>query len=386
LNLAKPGDFWIMKPPTLSNYYKALAFIPYPIDGPSSRYRVHQYIDFFKRNQILCITQSIMNRSVYLHRMRGNNLRFKDYADLCISMLYRLILIFFSKPDIIIVHREIFPFSRSFIHLFFTKIVKIPFIYDFDDAIFTEFDIDNLLRHAKAITPGNHFLSDYAKSVNSKTVIQVIPTVVDTQYYKQRIKKSDSDNVIIGWIGTKSTYERYLSPKIAFLVKLAKQNSAQIHVIGPAPIRKHVVENGAVFLEWSLETECDHMAGFDIGVMPLFDDEFTRGKCAFKLVEYGAYSIPSVASAVGANLDVVVHNETGFLVNSDVEWESALVKLISNPLLRYQMGLKARERIVSRYSLESQVPVWVSLIERVIQEDRQQKLAKKLSKRGRHSE
>ena len=119
-----------------------------------------------------------------------------------------------------------------------------------------------------------------------------------------------------------------MAPKLEFLVDIVKRFDGLVHVVGPITIKNDVESMGALFFEWSLATERDHMGAFHIGFMPLFDDRYTKGKCAFKIVEYGAYGIPSVASKVGANVDVVVQGETGFLVETDEDWEEALQKLL----------------------------------------------------------
>jgi glycosyltransferase involved in cell wall biosynthesis len=133
-------------------------------------------------------------------------------------------------------------------------------------------------------------------------------------------------------------------------------------VIGPQVIAADVTSKGANFVEWALGTEVERMSRFDVGLMPLFDDEYTRGKCAFKLIEYGAFATPSIASAVGANKDVILEGRTGFLVNADADWERAFEALLTDPSLRRAMGGAARERVLEHYSLKSQVPVWAELL------------------------
>jgi glycosyltransferase involved in cell wall biosynthesis len=354
----------------MENKIKILAFMPYPIDGPSSRYRVHQFVKPLADFQINVLAHSIMTPGVYRSRMQGKKIGINGYLSLVYKMTSRIFLIIFSKPDAIILHREFMPVMRTVAHWFFSKVVRVPVIYDFDDAVFTEFQIDNLIRVASAITPGNQFLADYVKSINPNVRTQVSPTVVDTDYYQPETDIKAASQLIIGWIGTESSYKRYMAPRLDFLVDIAKRFEAVVHVIGPVTVQSDVETKGARFLQWSLATERDFMKAFDVGVMPLFNDRYTKGKCAFKIVEYGAYGIPSVASSVGANVDVVVQGETGFLVETDEDWEEALQKLLTNPELRASMGVKARGRIVARYSLQSQVVVWADLIRTVVTENK----------------
>jgi glycosyltransferase involved in cell wall biosynthesis len=353
-----------------NNSYKILALTPYPIDGPSSRYRIYQFIEPLANFGIKLTIHSIMDSKIYLSRVQGKKIRMSGYISLLYRIISRIFIVVFSRSDAIILNREYMPIMRQQFHWLLSKILRVPLIFDYDDAVFTEFPIDDLLRIATAVTPGNQFLADYAKSVNPNCQISIIPTVVDTNYYSPNLENQISKPIIIGWIGTESTFKRYFAPKLDFLLKIANRFDAVVHVVGPITIRDEVTKKGGIFLEWSLSTERDHMSAFHIGVMPLFDDLYSKGKCAFKLIEYGAFGIPSVASAVGANKDVVVQNETGFLVNTDSEWENALKRLLTDSNLRFSMGAKARDRIVLRYSLASQVPAWVQLIQTVISKSR----------------
>jgi glycosyltransferase involved in cell wall biosynthesis len=354
-----------------NNSYKILALTPYPVEGSSSRYRIFQFIKPMLEYNINISVHSIMTTEVYKTRTNGQKMKITGFISLFYSVIVRFYLVFFSHPDAIILSREFMPILRRQMHWIFARIIRVPIIFDFDDAVFVDFPIDELLDISDAITPGNQYLAAYAKTVNPKSDIRIIPTVVDTDYYKPQFKPGvKTTPIVIGWIGSESTYKRYLLPKLRFLVEIAQQHKAVVHVIGPIPIQGDVIDKGAVFLEWSLSTERDHMAAFHIGIMPLFDDRFTKGKCAFKIIEYGAFAIPSVASKVGANIDVVVHGKTGFLVDSDLDWEIALTQLLTSSELRETMGTKAREHIVSSYSLTSQISVWAELIRKVVNQNR----------------
>lgn len=358
-----------------NNYYKILALVPYPIDGSSSRYRIFQFVQPMLKHNIRISVHSIMTSKVYKTRTNGQKLEVLDFISLFYHIFSRFFLVLFSHSDAIILSREFMPVLRRQMHWIFARIIRVPVIFDFDDAVFVDFPIDELLGVSDAITPGNQYLAAYAKTINPQSDIRIIPTVVDTDYYKPQFEIGVTTTpVVVGWIGSESTYKRYLLSKLRFLVEIARQHQAVIHVIGPITIQGDVIDKGAVFLEWSLSTERDNMAAFHIGIMPLFDDRFTKGKCAFKIIEYGAFAIPSVASKVGANIDVVVQGETGFLVDSDSDWEIALTQLLTSSDLRETMGAKARKHIVSSYSLTSQISVWVELIKTVVHQNRAKNL------------
>jgi glycosyltransferase involved in cell wall biosynthesis len=120
-------------------------------------------------------------------------------------------------------------------------------------------------------------------------------------------------------------------------------------------------------IPWSEESEVELINTFDVGVMPLPNNDWAKGKCAFKLIQYMACGVPVVASRVGANIDVVTPN-TGFLAGTEEEWIKALSYLRRTPLARNQLGIEGRERIVERYSLEQNIPVLAGVIRKVAQE------------------
>jgi glycosyltransferase involved in cell wall biosynthesis len=337
-----------------------IVYLPYPIAGPSSRYRIYQYVKPLEQLGFKLSVHSIMTKSIYRNRALGNKDEAFDMFALSAQILKRFYAVLSKKNTITIVQRELSPIFRSKFHKFLASNIDGPLIYDFDDAVFLDFDISEIVKRANFIVPGNDYLMEYAQSVNPTAQTRVIPTVVDTGKYSPILKSKDG--LVVGWIGTESTYRIHLAPRLRQFVRLAGHHCAKISVIGPRTILQDVESKGAQFIEWSLDTEVEQMAQFDIGLMPLFEDAFTRGKCAFKLIEYGAFGTPSIASPVGANKNVVLNGQTGFLVDGDQEWEQAFETLLTNPVLRREMGDAARERIVEHYSLHSQVPVWAEIL------------------------
>jgi glycosyltransferase involved in cell wall biosynthesis len=335
-------------------------FVPYPIEGPSSRYRIYQYAKPLQDFGFQLSFHSIMTKQVYQNRVNGKKSNVEDMLVLSKNILERIYKTLSTKNTITIVQRELSPVFRGVLHKFLAQSIDGPLIYDFDDAVFTEYDINEILKRANFLTPGNGYLLNYARKINTSAHATIIPTVVDTQKYMPQASKTN--DLVVGWIGTESSYKRYLAPRLKEFSRITQKYGAIISVIGPRIIAADVTSKGAEFVEWSLETETANMARFHVGLMPLFDDEYTRGKCAFKLIEYGAFATPSIASAVGANNSVILDKNTGFLVNTDQEWEQAFDKLLTDPRLRREMGDAARERVVEHYSLQSQVPVWAEIL------------------------
>ena len=219
---------------------------------------------------------------------------------------------------------------------------------------------DTVIAGAAAVTAGNQVLAGYAKQHNSNTGL--LPTVVDTLRY---LPARAGRNAIftVGWIGSPTTAV-YLSELIEPLTDLAKEGAVRLVVIGgkaPAIPGVTVIE-----LPWSEASEIELINSFDVGVMPLPDDDWARGKCAFKLIQYMACAVPVIASRVGANVDVV-DAECGFLASNVQEWLAALRFLRDRQDRREKMGEAGRERIVQHYSLERNLPVLAEVIHKVVQ-------------------
>lgn len=274
--------------------------------------------------------------------------------------------------DVAIVNAELFPLLPGLIE---SRLLRIPFIYDFDDAFFLKYRMDRFKRisfllrdkfkpivsRAAAVLAGNNFLESYAKQWNPATFL--LPTVVDTERYM--LAPSSRDGVFtVGWIGSPTT-SIYLSQLAQPLECLGLEGRVRFLVVGGfSPCIPGV---DVINIPWDEATEVALINSFDVGVMPLFDDEWARGKCAFKLIQYMACGVPVVASPVGANVKVVT-NTCGLLAGSAEEWINALRRLRDDPELRQSYGTAARQTIEQFYSLQSALPVMVKTIKAVIAE------------------
>jgi hypothetical protein len=172
-------------------------------------------------------------------------------------------------------------------------------------------------------------------------------------------RADDEGPFTLGWIGSPLT-SAYLEPLRPALVELAARQSFRIVLVGASPtaLAGLPVERVA----WSLETEAAQLARFDVGLMPLPDLPWERGKCGYKLIQYMASSLPVVASPVGANRDIVVPGETGFLAETWAEWGAALDRLAQDPALRQRMGAVGRRRVEQRYALQTRAPELIDLL------------------------
>ena len=261
--------------------------------------------------------------------------------------------------DLLWVHIELFPYL-PFIFERLAFIPNVPIVVDMDDAFFHRYDTHpnrivrgvlsnkfaSLFSRVAGCTAGNAYLHDYMSRYCDNTII--LPTVVDTEVYKPDSPAIHPyDKPVIGWLGSPTTWQN-VKPVMSVILKC----DAHFHVVGANG--GAAIEPGITSIAWTEASEVSELQKMDIGIMPLIDLPFQRGKCGYKLIQYMACGIPVVASPVGVNSEIVSHGENGFLASSDAEWAKALNKLLSDSALRHQMGNKGRQIVEARYSLESQ--------------------------------
>ena len=257
----------------------------------------------------------------------------------------------------------------------------IPIVSDFDDAVFHRYDLHRLqpvrtllgrkfahvMQRSVSVLAGNAYLADYARDAGS-AAIEVVPTVVDVDYYRVKTDRDSGAEPVIGWIGTPSTWRECVEPFLPVFRSGAQTSGARIHAVGARMTSGE--EAGIHFLPWSEEGEIEQINAMDIGVMPLPDTPWMRGKCGYKLIQYMACGLPVIASPVGVNAEIVEHGVNGFLAETPGDWSRALETLISNPELRLQMGAAGRERAEERYSLQVYGPRVASLLSEIAVRER----------------
>lgn len=246
-------------------------------------------------------------------------------------------------------------------------------IVDYDDAVFHRYDlhrsrvvrallgdrIDKVMRGADLVTAGNDYLAQRALAAGCGRVEQ-LPTVVNLTRYAPRVPSTGDKPLVIGWIGSPATaqYLRGLSPVID---RLSQRMPLQAIAVGA---RADQVD-GTPFtaMPWSEATEATQIAAFDIGIMPLPDEPWERGKCGYKLIQYMACGIPVVASPVGVNVEIVTPGLNGALAETPEQWLGALTHLADDTALRARQGAAGRKRVEDWYSLQAQVPRLVSILQ-----------------------
>lgn len=276
--------------------------------------------------------------------------------------------------DVIWIHIELFPYLPAvFEQMVFWK--KVPVIFDFDDAFFHVYDqhpnkavrallgqkMPHLLRRAAGCSCGNSYLQDYAKQFCGNSV--VLPTVVDTSIYKPSPRREGSDQpLVIGWIGSPTTWP-YVEAVLPVLQDVAGRLGATIRIVGAGDVSagyEHVE-----FKPWSHATEISDVQAMDIGIMPLPDEPWTRGKSGYKLIQYMACGLPVVASPVGVNSEIVKDGENGFLAPVPEDWANSIEKLAANPALREKMGKSGRAHVEQKFSLQETISKFENLLRSV---------------------
>ena len=270
------------------------------------------------------------------------------------------VLLSAGKYDLIWMEKEAFPFLPSYAEWILNKVGK-GYVVDYDDAVFHNYDqhshwlvrtwmgdkIDWVMRHAKLVWVGNPYLKSRAELAGARQ-IRLLPTVIDPSRYPQKVYY-EKEKVTIGWIGSPSTL-KYVKLILPALEELNREFDIELILVNG---KKGVAFSGEqVLIPWSEETEVASIHQMDIGMMPLPDDSWERGKCAYKLIQYMACGLPVVASPVGMNPEVVQHGENGFLAASEAEWVEYLGRLISDASLRKAMGERGRRLVMERYTLE----------------------------------
>lgn len=339
--------------------------------SPSQRFRFEHYLPVLKEHNIkyrispyfsLKGKAALYSKSKTLHKAYFIILGgFRRLAD-----MFKII-----RYDFVYIHREAAPIGPPIWEWIVAKVLKKRILYDFDDAIwlpvisnynkgfaFVKFfgKVAKICRWSHKVSVGNAFLKTFAGRYNKNTVI--IPTVVNTETVHNTLQQQDTLKPAVGWTGSFSTL-MYLRIVLPVLQRLQEEIDFTFYVI--ADVDPMLPLKNYRFIKWSRETESSDLLNFHIGLMPLSDDELSKGKCGFKAIQYMAMGIPAIVSPVGVNTEIVSENVDGFCCNSPEEWENRIRQLLKNSLKRIQMGKAAREKIEEKYSVNFSKKIFLNL-------------------------
>lgn len=332
--------------------------------SPGQRYRCEQYFPYLQKAGFECVYSPILatakedkdfySAGNYLRKLglflKGAWRRLKDVRRA-------------KEFDIVFIYREAFMTGT----IVFEKMLKrsgVKIVYDFDDAIWNH-DVsqankalgwlkrpektNDIIALADLVIVGNQYLATHAARFNAHAV--VIPSTIDLNYYQVPEKKK-AKAVIIGWSGSLTTIEHF-KPIIPVLKKVKEKYGERVafRVFGMSDYTQE--ELNIKGIGWTPQNEVEQIAAFDIGIMPLPDNQWTRGKCGMKGLQYMALEVPAVMSAVGVNKDIVQDGINGFLATTDAEWIEKLSLLIESTALRESLGKAGRKTIEEKFSCQA---------------------------------
>jgi glycosyltransferase involved in cell wall biosynthesis len=356
---------------------KIFFLVPYPIGrAPSQRFRFEQYFDLLRQNKIEWRSESFWDTQSWEILYKQGYLPLKSWG-LVKGFSKRLIVLFrLSSFNFVFIHRECTPIGPPFFEWVIAKILRKKIIYDLDDSIWLpntseENKIASFFKwHSKVqsicvwsykISAGNGYLAAFAKAYNPNVVIN--PTTIDTENLHNLEKWTappKSERLVIGWTGTHSTMQ-YLQPLVPVLQALEKKIPFSFVVISNK--KPDLPLASLIFIPWNKEHEIPDLLRFDIGVMPLIEDAWSKGKCGFKALQYMALGIPTVASPIGVNSKIIDQGRSGLLCTTDEEWLHALEKLLLDASLRKRIGECGRTKVIGQFSVLSNSPSFLRLFE-----------------------
>lgn len=325
----------------------------------SSRTRVYQYIPYLEKERICCrvinyISQERFNCDI---NSAGPSLFLRIKNNIFKNLQFLKVLLCARAYDIVFVQRVLV----STLEQKLLKFMNPNIIFDFDDALYEhpllKRRFENMIKISRHLIIESNANVDYAKRFNPS--ISRIVGPIDINRYALKEQKDKSYPVVIGWIGSPSTVKYLeLSKDVLKALKNKYNEKITIKLIGCGKLDW----DGAPYVpvDWRLDTEVKQLQSFDIGIMPLRDDQWCRGKGGYKLLQYMAVGIPCVASPVGINEELVKEGVSGFLVNSYKDWIEKIELLINSRDLRIKMG-QAGRNIVEQYSYEAAVPRLISI-------------------------
>lgn len=341
----------------------------YTVRGASSRLRFFQYLSCMEENGMTVSVSPLLD-DTYLERIysRGK-IPFLNVFSAYIKRFY--ILLGVKRYDLLIIEKELFPWLPPWAERILS-LLKVPFIVDYDDAIFHNYDMHKnriiryclgekirlVMKYSSMVLAGNEYLVKYAKSTDVKR-IHLLPTVIDLNKYS--IKHQKQPNIFtIGWIGTPST-SKFLNIVLPVLNRFCSKFPAKVLLIGSGPVDFDGIP--VEIREWSETTEVSDIHLFDVGIMPLYDEPWEQGKCGYKLIQYMACGLPVITSPVGINNEIVQNGMNGFFASNDEEWMESLRILYCDPELRMKFGEVGRKKVELKYSLQVTAPLVIKLIQ-----------------------
>lgn len=346
--------------------------------GASSRMRSLQYVPRLEQAGLQVTVQPLLSDALLQARYKRGGYGFsllRAYADRLRALRAR------HQFDVVWIEKEALPWWPLWLESALLR--GVPYVLDYDDAIFHNYDqhanswvrrlfgrrLDGLMAQAALVVGGNNYLAQRARDAGAPWV-EVVPTVIDLARYPYSpptsatvlARPTAGDLPRVVWIGSPST-ARYLQLIREPLQVLAARHPFVLRVIGGGAVDLPGVQVEVV--PWTEATEVENISACQVGVMPLLDSLWERGKCGYKLIQYMACGLPVVASPVGVNCQIVEHGNNGFLAEIPAEWEKALQTLLADADLRQRMGQAGRQKVEQQYCIQMTGPRLATLLKDV---------------------
>lgn len=338
--------------------------------GPSSRVRLLQYRPALEASGAEVTVQALLDDDYVRDLYESGRRRWHRVG---MRYLHRVHDVLSARRfDLVWLEKECWPWLPASLDPGLLA-SRAGYAVDYDDAVFHNYDqaasriaravfagkIDAVMHRARLVTAGNQYLAARARAARAPWV-EVIPSVVDLVRYPVLPRRARA-GFVVGWIGSPAT-QHFLEPLLPVLRRILDPARDRFVTVG-AKFAAPLLPNHEM-RSWREASEASDIAEFDVGVMPLLDQPFERGKCGFKLIQYMAAGLPVVASPVGVNTEIVSQGVNGFLAGDATAWEQALASLRDDPDLRSRMGAQGRAAVEAKYCLQVTAPPLVAMLER----------------------
>ncbi|MBC7489144.1 MAG: glycosyltransferase family 4 protein [Glaciimonas sp.] len=349
---------------------RVLALPRYSRLGASSRMRFYQYLPSLESAGIDVTVSPLFSDDYVLGLQQGS----RRAADVARAYAKRVRTLLGSHSfDLVWIEKEVFPWLPAWAEKALLS-SGMPYVLDYDDAVFHYYDRHRnplvksflggkhpaLMQGAAVVVPGNAYLAEFAWGAGAQRV-EMVPTVIDLTRYPAPLQKTRSGAAkppYVGWIGQRATAS-FLAPCKDFFERLSAAGLGRFAAIG---IDAPSLGLPMASIPWAEDTEVASISSFDIGIMPLVDEPFERGKCGYKLIQYMACGLPVVAPPVGVTRQNVDHGGNGFLAETPEQWEQALRTLLADAGLRQRMGQAGRQKVEQQYCIQVTGPKMVALL------------------------
>lgn len=350
---------------------KVLALASYPTEAAATRYRLEQFVAPLAERDITLTIRPFLDSKLFAQLYQRGSLPQNVFGFLKSAVLRFRDVIAARSADVVLIQREAMMFGPPLIEWLITRALRRPMVLDLDDATYVPYTsptyggigkalkwfskTDDLIRWAAIVTCGNRAIAEYVSSKGAPA--RFIPTVVDTDVFRPASGRNPSNPVVLGWIGTHSTFP-YLESIFPVLRELAKEHEFRLKVVGAGKDEVNVAGVEVENLPWELAREVEDFQSIDVGLYPidasLYSGKWAFGKSGFKAIQYMAVGIPYVATPVGGSTEIGEAGRTHFFATTSDEWCQALEILLSDVERRQRMGAAGRRHVVEHYELQAQ--------------------------------